>query len=144
MGKLLIIYICDVCQEIIELLKVYFVFGMQGVLYCFIEDFVMVEVVIEFGFYIFLLGIVIFKFVVELQEVVKVIFFEWMFIEIDFLWLVLVLYCGKLNQFGYVVEVVEFIVNLWGILIKVLVEVMMVNFYCLFLLVILIEKVVSV
>lgn len=61
--KLLIIYICDVCEDIINLLKVYKVLYMKGVLYCFIELLEMVEVVMEFDFYIFIFGIVIFNLV---------------------------------------------------------------------------------
>lgn len=50
---------------------VYNVENCGGVLYCFIENWEMVKKVIDMGFYILILGIVMFKNVVELKDVVK-------------------------------------------------------------------------
>lgn len=60
MNKLVIVYICDVCVDMLVILCEEKVMDCGGVLYCFIEDREMVGKLLDFGFYIFFFGIVIF------------------------------------------------------------------------------------
>lgn len=61
----------------------------------------------DMNMYIFFGGFVIFKNVKKLKEVVIEFFLDKLLIEIDCFYLIFYLFCGKCNEFGYVLYVVE-------------------------------------
>lgn len=84
------------------------------------------------GFYLLFFGIVIFKNVIIVKEVVWKCLFDCMLVEMDLFYLVLMFYCGKLNEFVYVCYVVEEIVCLCLILLEIVIVMMIDNFFILF------------
>lgn len=64
-------------------------------MYFFSGDVVWVEKFFDLDFDFFYSGVVFFIKVMEVYEVVKVIFLEWMMVEMDVFYLILVLYWGK-------------------------------------------------
>lgn len=55
----------------------------------------MVDVVLEFGFYVFFVGILIFKNVEDFCEMVWCVLCDRFFVEMDLFYLVFVFKCGK-------------------------------------------------
>jgi TatD DNase family protein len=103
-----------------------------GVLHCFTEDWSMAKQALDLGFYISISGIVTFKNVVELKEVVKQIPLDRLLIETDSPYLAPVPHRGKTNQPAYVQDVAYFIADLKGVTYKVLAKATTNNFYDLF------------
>lgn len=78
-----------------------------GIMYCFIGSVEVVRECMKMNFYLLFGGLVIFKNVKKLKEVVKEILNDWLLIEIDCLFFIFYFFCGKRNELSYVKYVVE-------------------------------------
>lgn len=118
-GKFLVIYICDklgqdlVYWGVIEILRDWF--DVQVIFYCFIGYVGLLVCGLECGVYFGFVGNVIYKNVVEIQVVVQQVLLDWLLVEIDVFFLVLVFKWGKFNWFGYVCYMLDFVVGLCGL-----------------------------
>lgn len=112
-GKLLMIYNCQVDCDVLDVLWVEGVLDIV-ILYCFLLDVVMVCMCVDVGWLFSLFGMVSFCIVCELWEVVLLMLVEQFLVEIDVLYLILYFYWGLVNELYclfYIVWVLVELVN---------------------------------
>ncbi|WWO97275.1 MAG: YchF/TatD family DNA exonuclease [Candidatus Dasytiphilus stammeri] len=103
-----------------------------GVLHCFTEDIIMAKKLLDIGFYISFSGIVTFKNVTHLHEIVRYIPLDKILIETDSPYLAPVPYRGKTNHPALLYEIAKVIATIKNISVEELAEITTNNFSRLF------------
>lgn len=115
-GLLLIIYLCDVDEDMVCILIEEYCIGVfLCVMYCYISGLELVWVVLDLGFYLLMLGIVVFLCLIEICEIFVVVLCDCILVEIDVFYLVFLFYCGKCNELFFVVYIVWIGVEVFGL-----------------------------
>ncbi|WWO95231.1 MAG: YchF/TatD family DNA exonuclease [Candidatus Dasytiphilus stammeri] len=104
----------------------------RGVLHCFTEDIIMAKKLLDIGFYISFSGIVTFKNVIHLHEIVRYIPLDRILLETDSPYLAPVPYRGKENHPALLYQIAKVIANLKNLSIEELAIITTNNFSRLF------------
>lgn len=128
-GLPLIVHTRDAEEDTITLLKDA---NATGVIHCFTGSPELARACLDLGYYISISGIVTFKKVDSLQEIVKWLPLDRILIETDSPYLAPIPYRGKPNEPSYVVHVAEKVAELKGISVKRVGEATTENFFNLF------------